>query len=125
MIPFGETALCVSLKADGWPCSSNKRLPPSQQDGERKHADLVDETGGEQSMHEFSAALCEQRWAVFPFQLANILDGIAQRDRALPSEIRAFARSDIFGDPVEGRCDVVVRSAFGIGPVGGENIIRA
>jgi len=50
---------------------------------------------------------------------------VAQRHRACPAEVRAFARRYVLCDPVECLGDVIIGAAFGVGPVRGEDIVRA
>src|SRR5918999_6362886 len=76
-------------------------------------------------MYKFGAALCDERRAVFLFQFRDILRRVAQRHGAFPREVSAFARRHIFRDPVERSGDVVVRPAFGIGPIRREDVIGA
>ena len=66
---------------------AEQALALAQQEGEREHADLVDEAGAEQSMHELSAALRDESRAVFLFQFRDILGGVAQRHRAFPGQV--------------------------------------
>ena len=98
-------------------------LALAQQYRERERADLVDEVRGEQRMYKFGAALCDERRAVFLFQFRDVLRRVAQRHGAFPREVSAFARRHIFRDPVERSGDVVVRAAFGIGPICREDVV--
>src|SRR3954470_20523686 len=76
-------------------------------------------------MHELRATLSDERGAIFLLQTCDILGCIVQRHRPIPCEIHTFACRDVLRDAIESLCDFSVRTAFGVRPEGGEDLISA